>query len=46
MHGHDFDISIENFSKIEGHATLDIRVRNQKVKDVKFEITENKRFFE
>ncbi len=46
MHGQDFDISIKNFSKIEGHASLDIKVRGKKVESVKFGITENKRFFE
>lgn len=43
---HSFDINIENLSKIEGHVSMDIKVRNNKVKDVKFKITENKRFFE
>jgi len=43
---HSFDITLENLSKIEGHVALDIKVRNKKVKEVKFKITENKRFFE
>ncbi len=30
---------------MEGHADLEIKIRNNIVKDVKFKITENKRFF-
>ena len=41
----DFDISIEGLSKIEGHATLDVKVRSNKVEDVKLKISESKRFF-
>jgi coenzyme F420-reducing hydrogenase alpha subunit len=41
----DFDISIEGLSKIEGHASLDVKVRNGKVEDVKLKISENKRFY-
>jgi len=41
----DFDISIEGLSKIEGHASLDVKVRKGKVKDVKLKIIESKRFF-
>jgi len=40
------DISIENLSKVEGSANLEVKIRNRKVKDVRFKITENKRFFE
>ncbi len=39
------DISIQNISKIEGHADLDVKVRKGKVQEVKFKLTENKRFF-
>jgi coenzyme F420-reducing hydrogenase alpha subunit len=39
------DIGIQNISKIEGHASLDIKVRNGEVKHVKLMFTENKRFF-
>ena len=45
MHKIDFDISIENLSKIEGHADLDVSVKDGKVKDIKLRITENKRFY-
>jgi sulfhydrogenase subunit alpha len=45
MHGQDFDINMENLSKIEGHADLEIKVRNGKVSDTKLKITENKRFY-
>ena len=41
----DFDISIDGLSKIEGHASLDVKVRRGKVKDVKLKIGENKRFY-
>ena len=42
---HKSDITIKNLTKIEGHADLEIKIRNKKVKDVKFKITENKRFY-
>lgn len=45
MHGQDFDITIENISKIEGHTDLDISVKGGKVAAAKLRITENKRFF-
>ncbi|MEM5777270.1 MAG: nickel-dependent hydrogenase large subunit [Candidatus Aenigmatarchaeota archaeon] len=41
----DFDINIEHISKTEGHADLEIRVRDGKVEDVKLKISENKRFY-
>jgi len=41
----DFDINIEHISKTEGHADLEIRVRDGKVEDVKLKINENKRFY-
>lgn len=43
---HSFDITLENLAKMEGHANLDVRVRKNQVKDVKFRITENQRFYE
>jgi coenzyme F420-reducing hydrogenase alpha subunit len=43
---HSFDITMDNISKIEGHAKLYVKVKNKKVENVKFSITENKRFFE
>ncbi len=45
MHTHNLDISINKLSKIEGHADLDIKVRNGKVKEVNLRVMENKRFF-
>ncbi|MFA6530578.1 MAG: nickel-dependent hydrogenase large subunit [Candidatus Micrarchaeia archaeon] len=45
MHGKDFDINIDNLSKIEGHADLEISIKNKKVQHVKLKISENKRFF-
>lgn len=41
----DFDISLEEISKIEGAASLDIKIRNKKVVDLKFTINEWKRFY-
>ncbi len=45
MHTHNLDISINKLSKIEGHADLDIKIRNGKVKDVNLRVMENKRFY-
>ena len=46
MHYHDtFDINLTDFSKIEGHEGLDLKVRDGKVEFVKLKISENKRFF-
>lgn len=39
------EIRLENLSKIEGHGSLDIKIRDNKVKYVKLKITESKRFF-
>ncbi len=41
----DFDISIKNVSKIEGHTHLDVSVRKGKVVESKLKVSENKRFF-
>jgi len=41
----DVNISIQNISKIEGHADLDVKVRNGKVEKVKIKLTDPKRFF-
>ncbi len=46
MHTQDIDISINKISKIEGHADLDIKVRDGKVEDVSFRVAENRRFYE
>jgi len=45
LHG-TFDINIEDLSKIEGHASLELKVKHNEVKDVKLKIFENRRFFE
>jgi coenzyme F420-reducing hydrogenase alpha subunit len=43
---HDsMDINIEQISKTEGHADLEVKVRSGKVQDVKLKISENKRFY-
>jgi sulfhydrogenase subunit alpha len=44
MHKTD-DFSIDQVSKVEGHAALDIKVRNKKVQYVRFKVEENKRFY-
>ena len=41
----DFDINLDAISKIEGHAALSLKVRNDEVLDVQFKITEQKRFY-
>lgn len=41
----DFELTIDNLSKIEGHASLDVKVRKGKVDYVKLKISENKRFY-
>jgi len=43
---HSFDITIDELSKIEGHASLELKVQKGEVKDVKLRISENRRFFE
>ncbi len=45
MHQLDFDLNIDQVSKIEGHAAIDLTVRGGKVKDLKFSITDYKRFY-
>lgn len=42
---HSFDLSLEHITKIEGNASLNLKVADGKVADVKFAITEYKRFF-
>lgn len=39
------DINIDNVSKIEGHAGLEVTVRGGKVTDVQLKISESKRFY-
>lgn len=45
MHTHDLDISIDKISKIEGHADLDIKVRDGEVREVNLRVMENQRFY-
>lgn len=45
MHTCDIDISINRLSKIEGHADLDVKIRDGKVEDVQLHVMENQRFF-
>lgn len=40
-----FDINLEEVSKVEGAASLEIKVRNRKIEDLKFYISEWKRFY-
>lgn len=46
MHGCDLDVSIDKLSKIEGHADLDIQIRDGEVQEVNLRVMENRRFFE
>ncbi|MDO8611008.1 MAG: nickel-dependent hydrogenase large subunit [bacterium] len=41
----DFDISLDEIAKIEGAASLDIKIRKGKIEDLKFSINEWKRFY-
>ncbi len=42
---HTLDLSMEHITKVEGAATLDVRVRDGKVEHVHYMVTEFKRFF-
>lgn len=42
---HTFDLSLEHMTKMEGNASLHLKVEDGKVKDVKFSVEEYKRFF-
>lgn len=42
---HTLDITIENLTKVEGSASLELKVSNGKVEEVHFKTTEYKRFF-
>ncbi len=43
---HSFDITIENLTKMEGHANLVVKVKDNVVEDVELQISENQRFYE
>ncbi len=45
MHNIDLDLSLAEITKIEGAATLDLKIRNGVVKQCKFSISEYKRFY-
>lgn len=45
MHSCDLNISINRLSKIEGHADLDIRIKNGQVESVDLRVMENQRFY-
>src|SRR3990167_5200868 len=45
MHKIDIDISLEEITKIEGSATLNVKIREGKVEECKFGIAEYKRFY-
>lgn len=42
---HNADISLDSISKVEGHASLDLRIRDGKVERVHYEVQEAKRFY-
>ena len=45
MHQINLDLSLEEISKIEGGAGLDLTIRNGQVEKLNFKITEYKRFY-
>ncbi len=45
MHKCNLDVEISKLSKIEGHADLDIKIRNGKLEEVNLKVMENVRFF-
>lgn len=45
MHRDEEEIRLDNLSKIEGHGSLEIKIKDNKVKYVKLRITESKRFY-
>lgn len=45
MHKCSLDIEISKLSKIEGHADLDIKIRDGKLEEVNLKVMENVRFF-
>ena len=45
MHKTNYNISLKNISKIEGHTHLDIEVRNNEAVSAKLKVSENKRFY-
>lgn len=45
MHKQNFDLTIEEISKIEGHAALDIKVKDGAISDLKLKLADYKRFY-
>lgn len=45
MHNVDLDLSLDEVTKVEGAASLDVKVRGGKVEQCTFAITEHKRFY-
>lgn len=45
INDNNFDINLSEISKIEGAASLEIKIRNKKIEDLKFSISEWKRFY-
>ena len=43
---HIGDISIDNMAKVYGHAGLNVKIRDKKVRTVQLNLTESSRFFE
>jgi len=41
----DIDITLDNLCKIEGEASLDIKIKDKKVEKAELKITQNKRFY-
>lgn len=42
---HTFDVNLKEITKVEGSASLFVRVKDNRVEQVQFKITETKRFF-
>jgi coenzyme F420-reducing hydrogenase alpha subunit len=42
---HTIDLTMDHLTKVEGAASLDLRVREGKVEYARFAITESKRFY-
>jgi coenzyme F420-reducing hydrogenase alpha subunit len=45
MHTGNLDLTLDQITKIEGHATLSLKLREGKVEELKFSIAEFKRFY-
>lgn len=45
MHHDNFSFSLQQISKIEGHASLDVEIANGQLKDCRFYISDFKRFY-